>query len=109
MLLPVAVCLVLIFRGPPPYLLKVDRLGPEWADSTPHDFPDGTSVTVYSYPDEAAARQGAGAVLKAVPRSSSKSTSKSTTLHVLPIGTKNVVKAMQSSFDLFSGINSVGK
>jgi hypothetical protein len=78
MLLPVAVCLVLIFRGPPPYLLKADRLGPEWADSTPHNFPDGTSVTVYSYADEAAARQGAGAVLKAVPRSSTEMTTGAT-------------------------------
>ena len=74
MVLPVAVGLVLAFRGPPPYLLHEDRLGPEWAEPTPHDFPDGSSVTVYAYPDETAAREGAGAVLQAVPRTSTELT-----------------------------------
>jgi hypothetical protein len=70
MLLPIAVGIVLWFSGPPPYLLYEDRLGPEWAQPEPHAFPDGSSVTVYAYPDEAASREGAGAVLKAVPRES---------------------------------------
>jgi hypothetical protein len=70
MILPIAVGIWLAFSGPPPYLLREDGLGPEWAEPTPHDFPDGSSVTVYAYPDEAAAREGAGAVLKAVPRES---------------------------------------
>jgi hypothetical protein len=70
MVLPVAVGLVLVFSGPPPYVLHEDRLGAEWAGPTPHDFPDGSSVAVYAYADEAAARQGARAVLQAVPRES---------------------------------------
>src|SRR5262245_40388828 len=74
MILPTAVGIVLAFSGPPPYLLRENALGPEWAEPAPHDFPDGSSVTVYAYPDEAAARQGAGVVLKAVPRESTEMT-----------------------------------
>src|SRR5262245_23565196 len=65
MILPAPVGLALAFGGPPPYLLREDGLGSEWAEPTPHDYPDGSSVTVYAYPDEPAAREGAGAVLKA--------------------------------------------
>src|SRR5690242_11630850 len=68
MMLPVAVGLWLQFSGPPPYLLREDRIGPEWAQAEPHNFADGSSVAVHAYPDEAAAREGTGAVLKAVPR-----------------------------------------
>jgi hypothetical protein len=70
MLLPVAAGLVLTFCGPPPYLFREDQLGPEWAQPAAHDFPDGSCVTVHGYADEAAAREGAGAVLGAVPRTS---------------------------------------
>jgi hypothetical protein len=49
-------------------MLYENRLGPEWAQPGPHAFPDGSSVTVYAYPDEAAAQDGAGAALKTVPR-----------------------------------------
>jgi len=70
MMLPIAAGIWLAFSGPPPYLLREDGLGPEWAKSTPHDFPDGSSVTVYTHPDEAAAKEGVDAVLTAVPRSS---------------------------------------
>jgi hypothetical protein len=68
MIAPIALGLVLWFSGPPPYLLHEDRIGPEWTPPAPHAYPDGSSVTVYTYPDEAAARQGAGATLQAVPR-----------------------------------------
>src|SRR5438105_4128916 len=68
MILPIAVGMWLEFSGPPPYLLQEDRIGPEWAQAAPHEFPDGSSVAVYAYPDEAAARDGTGAVLKTVPR-----------------------------------------
>jgi hypothetical protein len=70
MMLPIAAGIALAFGGPPPYLLHEDGLGPEWAEPAPHDFPDGSSVTVYTYPDEAAAREGVGAVLGRVPRES---------------------------------------
>src|SRR5262249_28912352 len=69
MMLPIAGGIGLAFSGPPPYLLREDGFGPEWATAAPHDFPDGSSVTVSTHPDEAAAREGADAVLKAVPRS----------------------------------------
>src|SRR5262249_33307615 len=68
MILPIAVGIWLEFSGPPPYLLHEDQVGPEWAQAAPRDFPDGASVTVYAYPDEADARDGTGAVLKTVPR-----------------------------------------
>jgi hypothetical protein len=68
MILPIAVGMVLWFSGLPAYLLDEGRLSPEWARSEPQAFPDGSSVIVYAYPDEAAAREGAGAALKAVPR-----------------------------------------
>jgi hypothetical protein len=68
MMLPIAAGIWLAFSGPPPYLLRENGLGPEWAQPTPHAFPDGSSVTVYAYSDEAAAREGAGDMLKAVPR-----------------------------------------
>ena len=70
MILPTAVGILLWFSGPPPYLLDEDRIGPEWSQSEPQEFPDGSSVTVHAYPDEEAAREGAGAALKAVPRES---------------------------------------
>ena len=70
MILPIAVGIGLEFSGPPPYLLREDLIGPEWAQPEPHDFPDGSSVAVHAYPDEAAARDGTGAVLKTVPRES---------------------------------------
>jgi hypothetical protein len=70
MIVPIAVGIVLQFSGPPPYLLHEDRIGPEWAQPAPHAFPDGSSVAVHTYPDETAARDGAGAALKAVPRES---------------------------------------
>jgi hypothetical protein len=70
MMLPIAAGIWLAFAGPPPYLLREDGLGPEWATSMPHDFPDGSSATVYTHANEAAAREGADAVLGAVPRSS---------------------------------------
>jgi hypothetical protein len=70
MILPIAVGMVLWFIGPPPYLLDENRIGPEWSRSEPQEFPDGSSVTVHAYPDEEAAREGAGAALKAVPRES---------------------------------------
>jgi hypothetical protein len=74
MILPTAAGIVLAFSGPPPYLLHEERLGPEWAQAAPHSFPDGSSVAVHAHPDEAAARQGADAVLKAVPRNSTEMT-----------------------------------
>src|SRR5262245_7890381 len=74
MMLPIPVGLVLWFSGPPAYLLYEDRIGPEWAQPGPHAFPDGSSVAVHAHPDEAAAREGAGAVLKAVPRNSTEMT-----------------------------------
>src|SRR5262245_58610931 len=70
MIVPIAIGILLAFSGPPPYLLHEDRIGPEWSQPAPHAFPDGTSVTVHAYADEAAARQGASAVLKPVPRDS---------------------------------------
>jgi hypothetical protein len=69
MMLPIAVGIGLEVGGPPRYLLQADRIGPEWDRPDPHDFPDGSSVAVSTFPDEAAARDGAGAALKAVPRS----------------------------------------
>jgi hypothetical protein len=68
MMLPIAGGIWLAFSGPPPYLLHEDGFGPEWATSAPHDFPDGSSVTVSTHSDEAAAKEGVDAVLKAVPR-----------------------------------------
>src|SRR5262249_15451051 len=58
----------LAFSGPPPYLLHEDWIETEWNQPAPHAFPDGSSVTVYTYPDEVAAQEGADAVCKAVPR-----------------------------------------
>src|SRR5262249_10378044 len=68
MILPIAVGMVLWFSGPPAYLLDEGRLSPGVARSEPQAFPAGSTVTVYADPDEAAARDGAGAALKAVPR-----------------------------------------
>ena len=68
MIAPVAVGIVLELGGPPPYLLRADLLGPEWVQPAPRAFPDGSTVTVTTYPDEAAARDGTGAALKDVPR-----------------------------------------
>ncbi len=65
---------MLAFSGPPPYLLREDQIRPEWTQAAPHRFPDGSSVTVSTYPDEVAARDGASAVLKAVPRTSTEYT-----------------------------------
>jgi hypothetical protein len=69
MMLPIAIGIWLAFTGPPPYLLREDGLGPEWVTLTPHDFPDGSSVTVSTHADEAAAKARVDAVLDAVPRS----------------------------------------
>src|SRR5262245_28091460 len=74
MLLPIAVGIVLAFSGPPPYLLHEERLGPEWAQAAPRTFPDGSYVAVRAHPDAAAAREGTGTVLKAVPRNSTEMT-----------------------------------
>lgn len=74
MIAPVAVGIVLEFTGPSPYVLHEDRVGPEWEQSAPRDFSDGSTVTVYTYPDEAAAQDGAGAALKDVPRESTEYT-----------------------------------
>ena len=74
MIAPIAVGIVLEFTGPPPYLLRADLLGPEWAQPAPHAFPDGSTVTVTTYPDEAAARDGAGNALNDVPRESTEYT-----------------------------------
>jgi hypothetical protein len=71
---PVAVGMVLEFTGQPPYLLREDQVGPEWAQPAPRAFPDGSTVTVVTYPDEAAARDGTGAALKDVPRESTEYT-----------------------------------
>src|SRR5262249_39261031 len=70
MIVPTAVAMALAFCGPPPYLLIEEGLGSAWAQPGPHTFPDGSSVMVHAHPDGAAARQGADAVLKAVPRNS---------------------------------------
>jgi hypothetical protein len=74
MIAPVAVGIVLELGGPPPYLLRADLLGPEWAQPAPRAFPDGSTVTVTTYPDEAAARAGAGTALNDVPRESTEYT-----------------------------------
>jgi hypothetical protein len=74
MIAPVAVGIVLEFTGPPPYVLHYDQIGPEWAQPAPCDFPDGSTVTVHTYPDEPAARDGATAALKDVPRESTEYT-----------------------------------
>src|SRR5689334_16728592 len=74
MIAPIAVGIALEFAGPPPYLLREDQIGPELGQPEPHDFPDHSTVTVYTYPDEAAAREGAGAALKDVPRESTEYT-----------------------------------
>jgi hypothetical protein len=65
---------VLEFTGPPPFVLHEDLVGPEWAQPARHAFPDGSTVSVYTYPDEAAVRDGAGAALKHVPRESTEYT-----------------------------------
>ena len=70
-----AVLLVLAVLGPPPYLLHEEQLGPEW--SAPRQYPDGSTVTVHTYPDAAAAEEGVEALVSTIPR-----TSTSTTLNV---------------------------
>src|SRR5262249_62413332 len=70
MIAPVAVGIALAFTGPPPWVLHEDRVGPEWAQPASHAFSDGSTVIVYTYPDEAAAQDGAGAARREVPRES---------------------------------------
>jgi len=74
MIAPIAVGIVLELGGPPPYLLRADLIGPEWAQPAPRAFPDGSTVTVTTYPDEAAARDGTGTAIKKVPRESTEYT-----------------------------------
>jgi hypothetical protein len=65
---PIGAVLLLAFLGPPPYLLDEAHLGPEW--SMPRQYPDGSTVVVYSYADAAEAEHGADALLNPIPRSS---------------------------------------
>jgi hypothetical protein len=74
MIAPVAVGIALEFAGPPPYVLHEDQVGPEWTQPAPRAFPDGSTVTVHTYADEAAARDGTGAALQGVPRESTEYT-----------------------------------
>jgi hypothetical protein len=64
---PVGGGLLLGFLGPAPYLLQADQLGPEWAQ--PREYPDGSTVTVRNYPDDAAARSAVVTVADDIPRS----------------------------------------
>ena len=70
--LPVAGALLLGFLGPPPYLLDEDGLGPEW--SSPRRFPDGSTVSVTTYPDPAAAGRAAESIRQSTPASSTTQT-----------------------------------
>jgi hypothetical protein len=69
---PVAVALLLGFLGPAPYLLDEDGLGPEW--SSPRRFPDGSTVSVTTYPSPAAANREAESIGRSIPTTSSSRT-----------------------------------
>jgi hypothetical protein len=69
---PVIGGLLLGFLGPAPYLLDEDGLGPEW--SSPRRFPDGSTVSVTSYPSPAAANQEARSISQSIPTTSTSQT-----------------------------------
>ncbi len=66
MVAPVAVLLVSIALGPPPYVLHEEELGPAW--STPRLYPDGSTVAVHTYPNAAAAKDGVETLARLIPR-----------------------------------------
>lgn len=69
---PVAAALAVGFLGPAPYLLDEDGLGPEW--SSPRRFPDGSTVSVTTYPSPAAANQAVESISRSIPTSSTSRT-----------------------------------
>jgi hypothetical protein len=85
------------FFGPPPFVLRADRLGVEWA--TPRHYPDGSTVSVYGFRDEAAARGGVAAVLRTFSHEWDQTTSDATRYSrpgdggrgfILPVGNRVV-------------------
>jgi hypothetical protein len=70
--LPVAAAFLLGFLGPSPYLLDESGLGDEW--SSPRQFPDGSTVSVTTWPTPAEAQHQAESISRSIPASSTSQT-----------------------------------